>query len=271
MKKQITLKHDIAANWAKAVNFIPKLDELILYDGILENGVYIELPRLKRGDGITKLNDLPFIETASSSNEINYLYYDETLELLGVVDLDNPSAISIYAKDFHAKEEIAALVDLYNSTASEENQISYTDYVALVMSGVSTIIDAISYILIGLVVSSIMIGIITYISVLERTKEIGILRAVGASKRDVSRVFTAETIIEGFAAGAIGIGVTLVLIMILNAILYSLSGLPSLKAILPAKAGVVLVIISVLLTLIAGFFPSRLAAKKDPVEALRTE
>ena len=202
--------------------------------------------------------------------------YDETLELLGVVDLDNPSAISIYAKDFHAKEEIAALVDLYNSTASEENQISYTDYVALVMSGVSTIIDAISYILIGfvsvsLVVSSIMIGIITYISVLERTKEIGILRAVGASKRDVSRVFTAETIIEGFAAGAIGIGVTLVLIMILNAILYSLSGLPSLKAILPAKAGVVLVIISVLLTLIAGFFPSRLAAKKDPVEALRTE
>lgn len=207
---------------------------------------------------------------------LSELTYEEVLELLGVVDLDDPSAISIYAKDFHGKEDIADLIKLYNSGATEENQISYTDYVALVMSGVSTIIDAISYILIGfvsvsLVVSSIMIGIITYISVLERTKEIGILRAVGASKRDVSRVFTAETIIEGFAAGAIGIAVTIVLCIILNAILYSLSGLPGLKAILPPKAGVVLVLISILLTLVAGFFPSRLAAKKDPVEALRTE
>jgi putative ABC transport system permease protein len=207
---------------------------------------------------------------------LSELTYEEVLDLLGVVDLDDPSAISIYAKDFHGKEDIADLIKLYNSGATEENQISYTDYVALVMSGVSTIIDAISYILIGfvsvsLVVSSIMIGIITYISVLERTKEIGILRAVGASKRDVSRVFTAETIIEGFAAGAIGIAVTIVLCLILNAILYSLSGLPGLKAILPPKAGVVLVLISILLTLVAGFFPSRLAAKKDPVEALRTE
>ena len=154
--------------------------------------------------------------------------------------------------------------------------ISYTDYVALIMSGISTIIDAISYVLIGfvsisLVVSSIMIGIITYISVLERTKEIGILRAIGASKRDVSRVFTAETIIEGLAAGMIGIGVTLLLCIPINLILYALSGIPGLKAELPISAAIVLVLISVVLTLIAGFFPSRLAAKKDPVEALRTE
>ena len=224
----------------------------------------------------------------ANETRINFIYdnfipsglsestYEKNLELLGVVDLDSPSAISIYAKDFHGKEKIADLISEYNEGRLEEDQISYTDYVALMMSGVSTIIDAISYVLIGfvsisLIVSSIMIGIITYISVLERTKEIGILRAVGASKRDVSRVFTAETIIEGFAAGAIGIGVTLLLCIPINLILYALSGIPGLKAELPFGAGIILILISVLLTLIAGFFPSRVAAKKDPVEALRTE
>ena len=202
--------------------------------------------------------------------------YEDNLRILGVVDKESPSAISIYAKDFHSKEKISQLIEDYNKTVAEEDQISYTDFVAIMMSGVSTIIDAISYVLIGfvsisLVVSSIMIGIITYISVLERTKEIGILRAVGASKRDVSRVFTAETIIEGFAAGAIGIGVTVLLCIPLNMILKLLSGISSLEAKLPPLAGLILVAISILLTLIAGFFPSRLAAKKDPVEALRTE
>ena len=201
---------------------------------------------------------------------------EENLKLLGSVDLDDPKAISIYAKDFAAKDKIAELINTYNSGVGEEDKISYTDYVALIMSGVSTIIDAISYVLIGfvsvsLIVSSIMIGIITYISVLERTKEIGILRAIGASKRDVSRVFRAETIIEGFAAGMIGILMTILICIPINAILYALSGIPGLKAVLPIKGAVILVVISILLTLIAGMMPSRVAAKKDPVEALRTE
>ena len=202
--------------------------------------------------------------------------YEDNLKKLAVVDLESPSGISIYAKDFHAKEKISDLIASYNKNVSEEDMISYTDYVALMMGGISTIIDAISYVLIGfvsisLIVSSIMIGIITYISVLERTKEIGILRAIGASKRDVSRVFTAETIIEGLAAGLIGILSTIIICIPINLILYALSGIPGLKAILPPEAAIILVLISVLLTLIAGFFPSRLAAKKDPVEALRTE
>ena len=201
---------------------------------------------------------------------------EDNLKILGSVDLDDPSSISIYAKDFAAKEEISKLIQEYNNGKTEEEQILYTDYVALIMSGVSTIIDAISYVLIGfvsvsLIVSSIMIGIITYISVIERTKEIGILRAIGASKRDVSRVFRAETIIEGFAAGTIGILATVLICIPINLILYAISGIPGLKAQLPVMGGVILVIISVLLTVIAGMMPSRVAAKKDPVEALRTE
>ena len=159
---------------------------------------------------------------------------------------------------------------------SEEDEITYTDYVALLMSSITDIISGISYLLIAfvsisLIVSSIMIGIITYISVLERTKEIGILRAVGASKRDVGRVFNAETLIVGLGAGLIGIGVTLLLIFPINAILLHFTGIAELKAALPVAGGVILVAISTVLTIVAGLIPSKVAARKDPVEALRTE
>ena len=203
--------------------------------------------------------------------------YEENLELLGYVDKDSPSSISLYAASFADKDEIARIISEYNAAVEdEEDEISYTDYVAILMSSVSTIINAISYVLIAfvaisLVVSSIMIGIITYISVLERTKEIGILRSIGASKRDVSNVFNAETLIEGFAAGVIGIGVTLLLIIPINAIVQNLTGIESLRAILPASGGVALVVISMILTFIAGLIPSGFAARRDPVEALRTE
>ncbi len=203
--------------------------------------------------------------------------YEETLELLGWADPESPAAVSLYAATFADKDAIADCIQRYNSGfADEEDEITYTDYVALLMSSITTIINAISYVLIAfvaisLVVSSIMIGIITYISVLERTKEIGILRAIGASKRDVSRVFNAETVIVGFVSGAIGIGLTLALNIPINAIVQHLTGIESLRASLPAAAAVILVVISMLLTVIAGLFPSRIAAKKDPVVALRSE
>ena len=202
--------------------------------------------------------------------------YDQNMELFGYVDMDSPDSINLYATTFSDKYEIASIIDEYNASADEEQQISYTDYVAILMSSISTIINAISYVLIAfvaisLVVSSIMIGIITYISVLERTKEIGILRAIGASKRDVSNVFNAETLIEGLAAGLIGIGLTLLLNIPINAIVQHLTGIESLRSILPVAGAVILIVISMLLTFIAGLIPSRFAAKRDPVEALRTE
>ena len=205
--------------------------------------------------------------------------YEENLKLLGVASLDNPSSISIYPKDFEAKERITEIIDLYNQSKTDAGEdslvIQYTDYIGLMMSSVTTIINAISYILIAfvaisLVVSSIMIGIITYISVLERTKEIGVLRSIGASKKDIARVFNAETLIVGFAAGAIGIGVTLLLIIPINIIIQSITDISGLAA-LPAAGAVILVLISMALTFIAGLIPSRIAARKDPVVALRTE
>ncbi len=205
--------------------------------------------------------------------------YEGNLGKLSAADLSAPSSIRIYPKDFESKEKIAALIDAYNERMRAEGHegsvIRYSDYVATLMSSVITIVDTISYVLIAfvsvsLIVSSIMIGIITYISVLERTKEIGILRALGASKRDISHVFTAETLIIGLCAGILGVLVTWLLTFPINALIRSLTDVTA-AAILPTPAAVILVAISMVLTVIAGAIPSRLAAKKDPVVALRTE
>ena len=205
--------------------------------------------------------------------------YEENLKTIGWVDRSAPAFMRIYAETFEAKDEIARIIAEYNAACTdegrEEDVINYTDYVALMMSSISTIIDVISYVLIAfvsisLVVSSIMIGIITYISVLERTKEIGILRAVGASKKDITRVFNAETLLVGFTSGAIGIGATLLICIPANMIIKHLTDISNLAR-LPAEGGIALVVISMALTMIAGLIPSKLAAKKDPVEALRNE
>jgi len=208
--------------------------------------------------------------------EFSEYTHKQMLEMLGYVDFESPSSINIYASSFDDKDKISEIIAEYNDTVEEKDRISYTDYVAIMMSGVSTIIDVISYVLIAfvsisLVVSSIMIGIITYISVLERTKEIGILRAIGASKSDISRVFNAETLIVGFVSGFIGITVTILLCIPTNAIIQSLSGIGNISAVLPPVAAAILVCISMFLTFIAGLVPSKIAAKKDPVVALRSE
>ena len=201
---------------------------------------------------------------------------EQNLDALGYATPESPSRVSLYATSFEDKDTIARLIEEYNKGVAEEDKIEYTDLVALLLDSVTTIIDAVSYVLIAfvsisLVVSSIMIGIITYISVLERTKEIGILRAIGASKRDVGRVFNAETLIVGFGAGLIGILASLIIILPINLILHSLTGIDELSAVLPAGAAVILVLISMFLTFIAGLVPSRIASRKNPVEALRTE
>ena len=205
--------------------------------------------------------------------------FEENLSLLGAVDSGTPSSISLYPKDLESKESLTKLIDRYNSKhlkdGNEENTISYTDYVNLVMSSVTQVIDLVTYALIAfvaisLVVSSIMIGIITYISVLERTKEIGILRSIGASKKDISRVFNSETIIVGLTSGVIGVLMTVLLNIPINLIVKSAAGIPKL-ANLPLLGAVALVGISVVLTLVAGFIPARVAAKRDPVIALRSE
>ena len=222
------------------------------------------------------MTDAQLVEMfADSMNKTSDNTYDSNLLTFGVADLKKPSGINIYPKDFAAKDEISDLITAYNDSVEEADAIVYTDYIGLMMSSVTTIINAITVILIAfvaisLVVSSIMIGIITYISVLERTKEIGILRAMGASKRDVSRVFNAETMLVGLTAGVLGIAVTLLLVLAANAIAYPLTGIPQV-AVLPPVGAVILVVISITLTLIAGLIPSRVAANKDPVVALRTE
>ena len=197
------------------------------------------------------------------------------LTRMGVCDPDSPSSILLYPKDFESKDQISALIEDYNQKLEEDERLAYTDYIGLMISSITTIINAVSYVLIAfvavsLVVSSIMIGIITYISVLERTREIGILRSIGASKRDISRVFNAETLAIGLGAGFFGIAITLLLILPINAIIAHLSGITGVAA-LPPAAGVILVAISMLLTLIAGLIPSRIASRRDPVIALRTE
>lgn len=205
--------------------------------------------------------------------------YEKNLEKLGAIDLDNPTSISIYPKDFESKDGITKEIENYNQKQrdeqKEENVINYTDMVGIMMKSVNQIIDIISYVLIAfvaisLIVSSIMIGIITYISVLERTKEIGILRSIGASKKDISRVFNAETFIVGLISGLLGIGITVLLTIPINAVILSLTGV-SVRAMVPTVAGIILVVISMLLTMIAGLIPSKMASKKDPVEALRVD
>ncbi len=275
-------------------DYIAKMDDETLFgyaaEGAKEQaaaqyaaGVQAQLGALPTDQLAAMLDSTPFTEEQYVTFFEKYLpavysdsTYEDNLKKIGYVTLDNPSSILLYASTFEDKDAIADLISAYNDSVAEEDQIEYTDYVALMMSSITTVINAISYVLIAfvaisLVVSSIMIGIITYISVLERTKEIGILRAIGASKRDISRVFNAETLIVGFGAGAIGIGVTLILIIPINAIVHHLTGILILNAYLPPVAAVILVGISMFLTFIAGLIPSGVAAKKDPVEALRSE
>ena len=206
--------------------------------------------------------------------------YDNNLKQLGYVDFAVPTTISIYPKDFESKEEVVRILDDYNrkmeEQGKEEQVITYTDMVGALMSSVTQIIDVISYVLvafvaISLIVSSIMIGVITYISVLERKKEIGILRAIGASKSNISQVFNAETFIIGLCAGVIGIGITLLLLIPGNALIHHLAGTNDVSAVLPVIPAIILIILSVILTLLGGLLPSKKAAKSDPVTALRTE
>lgn len=250
----------------------------------------LEFPKDEEKDKMVNLsNEQKMAMSKLSSEEIAKMMetytankdasYDKNLENLAAIDMEKPTSISIYPKNFEAKDKIADAIEAYNQKQKDEqkeaNVINYTDIVGVMMKSVSQIIDTISYVLIAfvaisLIVSSIMIGIITYISVLERTKEIGILRAIGASKKDISRVFNAETFILGLIAGLLGIGITVLLTIPINSVIYSLTGVV-VTTMVPPVAGVVLVIISMLLTIIAGLIPSKMASKKDPVEALRTE
>ena len=225
-----------------------------------------------------------YLATLTQEEQLAYLQslnqgttssYEENLRVLGVADLTNPDQIAIYPKDFDSKEEITKIIDKYNEGKNEDDKLTYTDVVGIMMSSVSTIVDVISSVLIAfvaisLIVSSIMIAIITYISVIERTKEIGILRAIGASKKDISRVFNAETLIEGLTAGVLGIVVTMLLNIPINIIIKHAVNISNIS-VLPPVGAIILIIISVLLTVIAGFIPAKIASKKDPVEALRTE
>ena len=204
--------------------------------------------------------------------------YEENLVLLGLIDMAVPSSINVYTSTFENKDNFKKIIANYNEMVGKDSgkQIEYSDIIGDLMSGITTIINAITYVLVAfvatsLIVSSIMIGVITLISVQERTKEIGVLRAMGASKRDISRVFNAETLIVGLISGLLGILVTLILVIIINIILFALTGILGLQATLGFLPAVGLIVISMVLTLIAGLIPSRVAAKKDPVIALRTE
>ena len=205
---------------------------------------------------------------------------DSNLSDLGYQDKEDPTAISFYFNSFDSKENFLNFLDTYNenqkSNDKEENVINYTDTTGILMSSVKKIVDSVSYVLIAfvsisLIVSSIMIGIITYISVLERTKEIGILRAIGASKRNISSIFKAETFIIGLLSGVMGIGVTMLLIIPINSLIHKLTDNVNLSAILPLNGAIILIVLAIILTLIGGLIPAKMASKKDPVEALRTE
>lgn len=234
---------------------------------------------------INKINETDIAKEQLNNKNINVLTnesfdeltntYENNLKLLGINDLSEPSSIEIYPKDYDAKDSIEDIIEEYNDEHSEEEQITYTDYVGILMSGITTIVNVITgvliaFVAISLVVSSIMIAIITYISVLERTKEIGILRAIGASKKDITRVFNAETLIEGLVAGILGIVITILLNIPINIIIKNTLEISNISS-LPINGAITLIIISVVLTVIAGLIPSKMAAKKDPVDALRTE
>jgi len=209
----------------------------------------------------------------------NYLAggsYEENMEAFGKVSFDAPSSISIYSDTFDDKDMVAECISDYNKTVDEDEQITYTDYVALMTSAITTMVNLISYVLIAfvaisLVVSCIMISIITQISVIERTKEIGILRAIGASKRNISQVFNAETFIIGIASGTIGIAISELLIIPINRLIHMLAGSEDVNAILPWNYALILILISIVITVLSGLAPAHSAAKKDPVVALRTE
>ena len=226
------------------------------------------------------MNAEDLTELLRSMNSAQGATYESNLSSLGYVDFDSPSSISIYPLDFESKEHVTDILSDYNSRMEKEGKedqvITYTDMVGTLMSSVTDIIDVISYVLIAfvaisLVVSSIMIGVITYISVLERKKEIGILRAIGASKGNISQVFNAETFIIGLTAGLIGIGLTLLILIPGNALIHHLANSQDINAYLPVGGAVILIVLSVLLTLLGGLIPSKKAAKSDPVTALRTE
>ena len=269
------------------MSYISEMDDDTLY-GYVALGMYMQaveqqlevmtMEQLAAALDMTELTDEQYAALFENytPDEFSKSTYEDILHQLGYADPNDPDSMHIYAKTFEDKDRIAEVIADYNASADEDDEIKYTDFVALLMSSITDIISGISYLLIAfvgisLVVSSIMIGIITYISVLERTREIGILRAIGASKHDVSTVFNAETLIVGLVSGVIGIGVSLLLLIPINSILYSVTEIEGLHAVLPVAGAVILVVISMVLTLIAGIIPSRVAAKKDPVEALRTE
>lgn len=241
---------------------------------------FMQYPVTELSQSLTTLLDTYSVEQKAALYdeilEFSDSTYEKNLIKLGCVELNKPSSINLYASTFEGKDVIEDAIAAYNDTVDDLKEIQYTDYVGLIMSSVTTIINAITYVLIAfvavsLIVSSIMIGVITLISVQERTKEIGILRALGASKKNVSRMFNAETIIIGFTSGMLGVGITYLLCIPINAILHSLTGINNLSARLPVMVAGILVLISMMLTLFAGIIPSRSAAKKDPVVALRTE
>lgn len=262
--------------------------------GIIREGEEADHTSLTGAIGYTKgltdylidyASDSQIVRTQKANQDENVLTgsafkegesYDENMERFGFVSLDAPSSISLYSDSFEGKEGITDCIENYNASAKEGNEIVYTDFVELLTSSITSIINVITYVLIAfvavsLIVSSLMIGIITHISVLERTKEIGILRAIGASKRNISQVFNAETFIIGLCSGTLGIGISCLLLIPLNAVIHGLIGNTAVNAALPASYGIVLIILSVLLTLIGGLLPAKKAAKRDPVSALRTE
>jgi putative ABC transport system permease protein len=278
------------------MGLLGKNEKLEILTGMI-NGEYGDmLPPPNKGEAVTQPDtpDAPVTPETPVEPEVPEepkplaANFDEALSILGVADINKPTSISIFPVDFEAKDIISADIENYNKMVENgqiappegagenyDGTIQYTDYIGLLLSSVTKIVNVISYVLmafvaISLIVSSLMIGIITYISVLERTKEIGILRAIGASKRDISSVFNAETMIVGFVSGIIGIGTTLLLTIPINALIKHFTSIADVAQ-LPAVPAVILVIISMLLTFIAGLIPAKIASKKDPVEALRSE